>query len=64
VISVTTNTVTVLRTVDNSVVSQTFVGRASHEGFFSPEGATVWVADRALAQLDIVDALHGGVVGT
>ncbi|MEO3935123.1 YncE family protein [Dermatophilaceae bacterium Soc4.6] len=63
VISVTTNTVTVLRTVDNSVVSQTSVGRASHEGFFSPDGATVWVADRALAQLDIVDALHGGVVG-
>ena len=63
VISVTTNTVTVLRTADNSVVYQTSVGRASHEGFFSPDGDTVWVADRALAQLDIVDALHGGVVG-
>lgn len=63
VVSVTTNSVTVLRTKDNSVVSQTNVGRASHEGFFAPDGKTVWVADRALAKLDIVDALHGGVVG-
>lgn len=63
VISVTTNTVTVVRTADNSIVSQTYVGRASHEGFFSPDGKTVWVADRALARVDIVDALRGGVVG-
>lgn len=63
VVSVTTNTVTVVRTRDNSVVSKSYVGRASHEGFFAPNGKTVWVADRALAQVDIVDALHGGVVG-
>jgi len=63
VISVTSNTVTVLRTIDNSVVSKTSVGRASHEGFFTPDGTQVWVADRALAQVDIVDAIHGGVVG-
>lgn len=63
VVSVTTNTVTVLRTADNAVVSRTNVGRAAHEGFFAPDGKTVWVADRALARLDIVDAIHGGVVG-
>ncbi len=63
VVSVTTNIVTVVRTVDNTIVSKTYVGRASHEGFFAPDGKTVWVADRALAQVDIVDALHGGVVG-
>ena len=63
VISVTSNTVTVLRTADNSVVSQTNVGRASHEGFFTPDGSQVWVADRALSQVDIVDARRGGVVG-
>lgn len=63
VVSVTTNTVTVLRTLDNTVVSKTAVGRASHEGFFAPDGKTVWVADRALARVDIVDALHGGIVG-
>jgi len=63
VISVTTNTVTVIRTADNSIVSQTYVGRSSHEGFFTPDGTQVWVADRALSQVDIVDALHGGVIG-
>jgi len=63
VISVTTNTVTVIRTADNAIVSQTYVGRASHEGFFTPNGRDVWVADRALSRLDIVDAQHGGVVG-
>ena len=63
VVSVTTNTVTVLRAADNTVVSRTNVGRAAHEGMFSPDGETVWVADRALARVDIVDALHGGVVG-
>ncbi|MGW6376322.1 beta-propeller fold lactonase family protein [Rhodococcus sp. NPDC055112] len=62
-VSVTSNTVTVIRTSDNSIVSQTTVGRSSHEGFFSPDGQTVWVADRALSQVDIVDALHGGVIG-
>ena len=62
-VSVTSNTVTVIRTADNSIVSQTTVGRSSHEGFFSPDGHTVWVADRALSQLDIVDALQGGVIG-
>ncbi|MFG1785578.1 beta-propeller fold lactonase family protein [Rhodococcus oryzae] len=62
-VSVTSNTVTVIRTADNSIVSQTTVGRSSHEGFFSPDGRTVWVADRALSQLDIVDALQGGVIG-
>ena len=64
VVSVTTNTVTVVRTLDNAIISRTNVGRAAHEGFFSPDGRTVWVADRALARLDIVDALHGGIVGS
>ena len=63
VVSVTTNSVTVIRTQDNAVISRTTVGRAAHEGFFAPNGKTVWVADRALSRLDIVDALHGGVVG-
>ena len=59
VVSVTTNSVTVIRTQDNAVISRTTVGRAAHEGFFAPNGKTVWVADRALSRLDIVDALHG-----
>lgn len=64
VVSVTSNTVTVVRTNDNTVISRTAVGRASHEGFFAPDGRTVWVANRALRRLDIVDAFKGGVVGS
>jgi len=56
--------VTVLRAADNSTVSKTFVGRGAHEAFFTPDSKEVWVADRALARLDIVDAAHGGVVGS
>ncbi len=62
VVSVTTNSVTVISTATNGVVSQTSVGRASHEGFFTPDGKQVWVAARGLAEVDIVDALHGGLV--
>ncbi len=64
VVSVTSNTVTVVRTNDNKVISRTSVGRAAHEGFFAPDGRTVWVANRALRRLDIVDALRGGVFGS
>ncbi|KAH9207121.1 nitrous oxide reductase [Leptodontidium sp. 2 PMI_412] len=43
-VSVTTNTLTVIRTANNSIVSQTSVDRASHEAFFEHDGRTVWVA--------------------
>ncbi|KZT54126.1 putative isomerase YbhE [Calocera cornea HHB12733] len=61
-ISVTSNTVAVIRTLDNSIVSQTYAGRAVHEAFFAPDNRTVWVASRALQEVDIIDGLHGGVI--
>ncbi|KAF8493505.1 cytochrome cd1-nitrite reductase-like protein [Gautieria morchelliformis] len=63
VVSVASNTVTVIRTSDNSVVSESYVGRAPHEAFFSPDNRTVWVGTRGTSQVDIVDGLIGGVVG-
>ncbi|WP_198163411.1 YncE family protein [Rhodococcus sp. WMMA185] len=63
VVSVTTNTVTIINTADNTIANQTYVGRAPHEGFFTPDGSEFWVADRALAQVDIVDVANGGVTG-
>jgi len=62
VISVTTNTVTVIRTATNKVVSQTYVDRASHEGMFSPDGKTVWVASRGTNLVDVVDPIRGNVI--
>ncbi|KAE8445518.1 hypothetical protein EG329_013281 [Mollisiaceae sp. DMI_Dod_QoI] len=62
-VSVTSNTVTVIRTVNNSIVSQTYVDRASHEAFFAHDGRTVWVGCRGTNNVDLVDAMKGGVIG-
>jgi YVTN family beta-propeller protein len=60
--SVTSNTVTVIRTRDNTIVSQTSVGRQAHEAFFAADNCTVWVGTRGTDAIDIVDGLAGGVV--
>lgn len=62
-LATTTNTLTVIKTLDNSIVSQTSVDRASHEGFFAYDNQTVWVACRGTKFVDIVDGMKGGVIG-
>ncbi|KAJ2980265.1 hypothetical protein NQ176_g2742 [Zarea fungicola] len=62
-LSVTSNTVTVIRCVDNSIVSQTFVDRNAHEAFFASDNRTVWVGTRGVDRIDIVDGINGGIVG-
>ena len=62
--SVTTYTLTVIKTLDNSIVSQTCVDRALHEGFFSADNVTVWVAARGTDYVDIVDGMAGGIIGS
>lgn len=62
VVAVTTNTVTILDTASNDVVSRTEVGRAPHEGAFSADGKEFWVAERGLDTVAVVDALQGGVL--
>lgn len=62
VISVTTNTVTVIATATNKILSQTSVDRSAHEGMFSPDGKTVWVASRGTDLVDVVDPIHGTVI--
>ncbi|KAH6721614.1 nitrous oxide reductase [Leptodontidium sp. MPI-SDFR-AT-0119] len=61
-VSVTTNTLTVIRTANNSIVSQTSVDRASHEAFFEHDGRTVWVACRGTNFVNLVDGMNGGVI--
>lgn len=62
-LAITSNTVTVFSTEDNSVVSQTSVDRSSHEAFFERDNRHVWVGTRGVDRIDIVDGLKGGVVG-
>ncbi|KAL5323656.1 hypothetical protein ACEPPN_008196 [Leptodophora sp. 'Broadleaf-Isolate-01'] len=61
-VSVTTNTLTVIRTANNSIVSQTSVDRASREAFFEHDGRTVWVACRGTNFVNLVDGMNGGVI--
>ncbi|CAG8951368.1 hypothetical protein HYFRA_00007279 [Hymenoscyphus fraxineus] len=60
--SIATNTLTVIRTANNSIVSQTTVDRASHESFFAHDGQTVWVACRGTKFVNLVDPMKGGVI--
>ncbi|KAK5988621.1 hypothetical protein PT974_10107 [Cladobotryum mycophilum] len=62
-LSVTSNTVTVIRCADNSIVSQTSIDRNPHEAFFSADNRTIWVGTRGTDRIDIVDGFTGGIVG-
>ncbi|MEW2500160.1 MULTISPECIES: beta-propeller fold lactonase family protein [unclassified Amycolatopsis] len=62
VVSIGSNTVDIIDTTTNKVLSHTDVGRASHEGSFTRDGREFWVADRGRDTVTIVDALHGGVI--
>lgn len=62
VVSVSSNTVHMIDTRTNKVVSTTDVGRAAHEGSFSADGKQFWVANRGRDTVSVVDAVHGGVV--
>jgi YVTN family beta-propeller protein len=61
-LSVTSNTVTVIATLDNSIVSQTYVDRQPHEAFFSADNRTVWVGTRGVDTVSIVDGLRGTLI--
>lgn len=55
VIDVTSNAVHVIDTATNKVVRAIYVGRAPHEGFFSPDGNRIWVAVRGLNYVSVID---------
>lgn len=55
VIGVTTNAVTLIDPATNRVVGRTYVGRAPHEGFISPDGRELWVAVRGENYVSVLD---------
>jgi YVTN family beta-propeller protein len=61
-LSTLTNTVNVIRTVDNTIVSQTHCNRAPHEAFFAADNRTVWVGTRGVSSIDLIDGIAGGVI--
>ena len=63
VINVTTNSAFLIDTQRNAVAGQAYLGRAPHEGFFSPDGTELWVAVRGenyVSVLDVQQVLAAG----
>jgi YVTN family beta-propeller protein len=56
VVSIGSNAVTFIDTATNAVRHTTYVGRAPHEAFFTPDGTEVWVSVRGESYLAVLDA--------
>ncbi len=55
VIGVTTNSVVLIETATNKILGKLYVGRAPHEGFFTPDGTQLWVAVRGEDYVSVID---------
>lgn len=55
VISIGSNSVTLIDTQTNLVKGTIYVGRSPHEGFFSPDGRELWVAVRGENYVSVID---------
>ena len=65
-ISVTTNSATLIDPTTNTPVGRAYAGRAPHEGFISPDGKELWVAERgegSIIVLDVATLLAAGAAG-
>jgi YVTN family beta-propeller protein len=55
VISIGSNSVTLIDTQTNLVKGTIYVGRSPHEGFFRPDGKELWVAVRGENYISVID---------
>jgi len=55
VISIGSNSVTLIDTQSNLVKGTIYVGRSPHEGFFTPDGRELWVAVRGENYVSVID---------
>ena len=56
VVSIATNAVTFVDTATNAVKGTTYVGRAPHEAFYTPDGREIWVSVRGEDHVSVLDA--------
>jgi YVTN family beta-propeller protein len=56
VVSIGTNSVSFIDTATNAVKHVTYLGRAPHEAFFTPDGSEVWVTVRGEDYVSVLDA--------
>jgi YVTN family beta-propeller protein len=58
VVSIGSNSVTLIDTETNKVKGKIYVGRSPHEGFFRPDGRELWVSVRGEDYVSIIDPIH------
>jgi YVTN family beta-propeller protein len=59
VVSVTSNSVTLIDTATNSVKHVVYIGRSPHETFFTPNGRQVWATVRGQDYVSVIDPVAG-----
>src|ERR1700756_5003418 len=55
VVSVASNSVTLIDTATNKVKGRIYVGRSPHEAFFTPDGKELWVTVRGENYVSVID---------
>ena len=58
VVSIGSNSVTLIDTETNTVKGKIYVGRSPHEAFFKPDGRELWVAVRGENYVSVVDPMQ------
>jgi YVTN family beta-propeller protein len=58
VISIGSNSVTLIDTATNKVKGTIYIGRSPHEGFFTPDGKELWVAVRGEDYISVIDPVQ------
>jgi len=59
VVSIGSNSVSLIDTATNAVKHVTYVGRAPHEAFFTPDGKEIWVTVRGENYIAVLDGNSG-----
>lgn len=57
VISIGSNSVTLIDTETNTIKGKVYTGRSPHEGFFRPNGPELWVAVRGENYISVIDPI-------
>jgi YVTN family beta-propeller protein len=55
VVSVASNSVTLIDTATNKIKGKVYVGRSPHEAFFTPDGKELWVTVRGENYVSVID---------
>ena len=58
VVSIGSNSVTLIDTATNTVKGTVYVGRSPHEAFFRPDGRELWVAVRGEDYVSVIDPVQ------